>query len=484
MSTRPNLVLILADDMGYGDLGCQNPGSKIPTPRLDALAAEGRRFSDCHAPSAVCSPTRYALLTGRYSWRTPMKTDVLWPWDAPLIEADRMTLPLMLRSAGYATACIGKWHLGWDWATDDGSRINNLLPIGGRDPKLRNTFNDKIDFTKRIGGGPTTRGFDSYFGDDVPNFPPYVWIENDQTVGLPSEPKPDTMYGNPGPMLPGWELSQVMPTITQRSVAYLEEQAGRSEPFFLYFPLTAPHFPVVPLDEFKGRSQAGEYGDYVCEVDHCVGQIIDALERTGQADNTILIFCSDNGPEHPCYQRILDHDHYSMGDWRGMKRDLWEGGHRVPFLIRWPGHVPSSTVCDETFAMIDLMASIADLLGIDLPNDAAEDSLSAVHQLLDRAPSGPAREHQVYHGIQGDLALRQGDWVFIDHPTGSQNRAEPEWRTQALGVEGHDEPYELFRLSDDPQQARNLYADERVRADAMQALLHEIRDRGRSVPER
>jgi len=483
MNARPNIVLILADDMGYGDLGCQNPASKIPTPRLDAFAAEGRRFTDCHAPSAVCSPTRYALLTGRYSWRTEMKTDVLWPWDGPLIEADRLTLPQMLRSVGYHTACIGKWHLGWDWPTTDGTHMNDFVPLGGRDFPLREQFNEKIDFSKPIGGGPITRGFDCYFGDDVPNFPPYIWIENDRTFGLPTVQKPDTMFGNPGPMLPGWTLEQVMPTITQWAGDYIESH-GHSDPYFLYFPLTAPHTPIAPLPEFEGRSEAGKYGDYVCEVDHCVGRVLDVIERTGQADDTIVMFMSDNGPEHPCYERIREYGHYSMGDWRGMKRDLWEGGHRVPFIIRWPEHIQPGTVCDETFAMVDIMASIADLLDIELPNEAAEDSQTALPLLLDQPHQAPLRETQIYHGIRGDLALRQGDWVFVDASTGSQNRAEPDWRQEALGVVAHDQPYELFRLDTDPQQARNLYAEEPARAAAMQALLHQYRDGGRSVPER
>ncbi len=285
-------------------------------------------------------------------------------------------------------------------------------------------------------------------------------------------------------MLPGWSLEQVMPTITQRSVDYVTACADQEEPFFLYFPLTAPHYPIVPLPEFKGRSQAGDYGDWVCEVDHCVGQVLDAVKRTGQADHTIVIFMSDNGPESPCYQRIQEFGHASMGDWRGMKRDLWEGGHRVPFIIRWPGRVPAGTVCDETFAMVDLMASLADLLGLALPPDAAEDSQTALPLLLDQPHPVPLRETQIYHGIQGDLALRQGEWVFIDAATGSQNRPEPDWRRAALGVQPHDQPYELFRLDVDPRQTTNLYAAERERAAAMQALLQVYRDSGRSVPER
>ena len=203
---RPNIVLILADDLGYGDPGCYNAESKVPTPHLDRLAAEGMLFTDAHCPSSVCSPTRYGLLTGRYCWRTELKSGVLWPWDAPLIEPDRLTLPKMLKKVGYQTACIGKWHLGWNWPTRDDSRINDTLPLGRYDVRIRSAFSQKVDFSQPIQSGPLAQGFDYYFGDDVPNFPPYIFIENDRVLGIPSEPKPAAMFGHPGPMLPGWDL--------------------------------------------------------------------------------------------------------------------------------------------------------------------------------------------------------------------------------------------------------------------------------------
>ncbi len=323
-SPPPNIIVILADDLGYGDVHCYNAESKIPTPNLDRLAAEGMRFTDAHAPDSVCTPTRYGVLTGRYCFRSRLKAGVLPPWGAPLIEEGRLTLPGLLRQHGYATACIGKWHLGWDWPTKDGQPPSSKDGLGN------------VDFTKPIPNGPTTRGFDYYFGVDLPNYPPYCFIENDRTVGLPSVPAPlqKGAINRPGPMLPGWSLTNILPEITRRAVRYVEEAAQSTKPFFLYFPLTAPHYPVVPAGEFKGRSQAGDYGDFVAQVDSTVGDVIGALARTGLATNTLVIFTSDNGPEcvevdPGAYARIRRYGHWSMDDLRGVKRDTWEGGHRV-----------------------------------------------------------------------------------------------------------------------------------------------------------
>jgi arylsulfatase A-like enzyme len=298
----PNIVYILADDLGYGDVSALNPESKISTPNLDRLAQEGITFTDAHSGSAVCTPTRYGILTGRYCWRTPLKSSVLWPWDGPLIEADRLTVGSFLKQHGYTTACIGKWHLGWDWSTFDGSGMNEEIPPGKWDSKVRGRIAGTIDFSGEINNGPVTRGFDYYFGDDVPNFPPYCFIENNRTIGLPSMEKPDSMYGNPGIMLEGWKLEEVMPALTRKAVEYIKAGAGeglfkkeRDKPFFLYFPLTAPHTPIAPTADFIGTSDAGAYGDFVQEVDWTVGQVMKALEEMGLAENTLLIFTSDNG---------------------------------------------------------------------------------------------------------------------------------------------------------------------------------------------
>ena len=332
MTDKPNIIYILADDMGYGDMKCNNPDCRIPTPNLDGLAARGTRFTDAHATSSVCTPSRYSILTGRYCWRTRLKSGVLSPWDPALIEPGRLTVAELLRHNGYSTACIGKWHLGWNWQTKNEEPANKGAAYGVYDADVRYELGKNIDYTKPMQGGPIDCGFDYYFGDDVPNFPPYTWFEMDRLVTQPTEDKPADIFGHPGAMAQGWKLEAVVPQLTRRAVQYIEH-AGK-EPFFLYFALTAPHTPIVPAPEFQGRSGAGAYGDYVCEVDWCVGEVMSALERAGIASKTLVIFTSDNGPENSAYERIREHGHYSMAHLRGLKRDTWEGGHRVPFIAR------------------------------------------------------------------------------------------------------------------------------------------------------
>lgn len=479
---RPNILFILADDLGYGDLGCYNSASKIPTPNLDRLAREGTRFTDAHAPSSVCTPTRYALLTGRYAWRTRLQRGVLGPWDKPLIAPDRLTVPALLRSHGYATACIGKWHLGWTWPTTDGA-----APSSAANP-LSN-----VDFKRPITDGPTARGFDYYFGTDVPNYPPYCFVENDRTVGTPSLPDTGRADGfnRPGPMLPGWRLVDILPELTRRAVAYVERAAKNPQPFFLYLPLTSPHYPVVPSPEFKGKSGAGDYGDFVMQTDWTVGQVLAALERTGAAANTLVIFTSDNGPEitgevNPgVYDRAQRFEHYSAGPLRGAKRDLWEGGHRVPFVARWPGKIPAARVSDATLCHVDLLATVAALLGTTLPSNAGEDSVNALPALLGATDSGPARVATVHHAASGRLALRRGDWVLIDAPTGDDNgaaRGEPAWLKQARGYAVHTQPGELFNLRADLPERTNRFADEPALARELRDLLDRYKREGRSTP--
>jgi arylsulfatase A-like enzyme len=484
---HPNVVYVLADDLGYGDVSRYNDDSRIPTPNLDRLADEGRTFTDAHAPSAVCTPTRYSLLTGQYCWRTELDSNVLWPWDPPLIDADRLTVPELLGRHGYDTACIGKWHLGWDWPTDDGRPASGDIPIGAGEHERRRELNDRIDFEAPIRGGPTDRGFDYYFGDDVPNFQPYTWIENDRIVDQPTAEKPDHMFGSDGPMAPGWTLEAVMPEITARAVEYVEDRAGADDPFFLYFPLTAPHTPIVPAKRFRGRSDAGEYGDYVHEVDWAVGQVLDALDRAGVADDTLVVFTSDNGPEHlsgtedaRAYDHIREYGHHSMDGLRGVKRDTWEGGHRVPFIARWPDEVPTGTTSDETICHVDLLRTLASLLGTDLPADAGEDSYDVLPAL--RGDADGIREATVHHGAFGTLAIRKGDWVLIDAPTGDAMEAEPEWFREEHGYEPHDQPGELYDLSTDRAQRDNRYADRPEKVEELRSLLTEYRESGRSVP--
>lgn len=470
----PNIIFILADDMGYGDLACQNPESKIPTPNLDRLAAEGMRFTDAHSPSAVCSPTRYGILTGRYCWRSRLKSGVLRPWDKPLIEPDRLTVAQLLKDVGYHTACIGKWHLGWEWPTRDGKPLNNK------------SAGSSVDFTKAIGGGPTAAGFDYYFGDDVPNYPPYCFIENDRTVGMPSVMKPQSMFGNAGVMLEGWKLDAVMPAITRKAVEFIKTRVRdpQVKPFFLYFALTAPHTPIAPAKEFQGKSQAGAYGDYVFQVDHAVGQILRAVERAGIANNTLLIFTSDNGSPgrdgtnmSGPLNSVRKYEHNPSRPWRGIKADAWEGGHRIPFLARWPGHIPAGCASSELICQIDFMATVAAILGKELPADAGQDSYNLLGVLKERALKTPLREAVVHHSGGGLFCIRQGKWKLImglgpGGFSGGIRKPKP----------GEPEG-QLYDLKADPAEEWNLYERHSEIVQKLSALLERYKKSGRSAPE-
>jgi len=475
-SERPNIVLILADDLGFGDLGCYNKDAKIPTPRLDQLAREGTRFTDAHAPSSVCTPTRYALLTGRYSWRTRLQRNVLGPWDRPLIAPERRTVGKLLQQHGYSTACVGKWHLGLAYATADGQPPDNPM--------------SNVDFAKPIADGPTTRGFDHYFGVNVPNYPPYCFIENDHTVGIPSEFAAGGLFNIPGPMVPGWKLADILPELTRHAVQWIDDAAKKKRPFFLYFALTSPHYPVVPAPDFIGKSQAGAYGDFVYQTDWSIGQVLDALQRSGVADNTLVVFTSDNGPEvsgevNPgVYDRVQQFGHRSAGELRGAKRDVWEGGHRVPFIARWPGKIPDGAVSEETMCHVDFMATVAAILGAKLSDHDAEDSVNVLPVLLGVKRRTPARAATVHHSAQGKFAIRKGDWVLIEAPSGDDNgtRGEPQWLKDERGYAKHSQPGELFNLREDLAERHNEFAEKPQLVAELKTLLGKYKREGRSTP--
>lgn len=488
MESKPNIIFILADDMGYGDMTCNNPDSKIPTPNLDRLAEQGMRFTNAHAASSLCTPSRYNVLTGRYSWRSKLKKGIVWEWDSPVLESGRLTVAGLLKQQGYATHCIGKWHLGWEWMTIDGRRAGDLIPFASKNHhEERRELSKHIDYGQRIGGGPVDHGFDSYFGVDVPNFPPYAWFEDDHLVDVPTVEKSDDRYGNPGMMCEGWSWEAMIPTFTQRAVSLIENE---QTPFFLYFPLTSPHTPIVPNEPFQGKSGAGRYGDFVCEVDWIVGEIMDALERTGKVENTLLVFTSDNGPEGNAYPIARKYGHFCMGHWRGTKSDLWEGGHREPFIASWPNTIPCGTVCDQLVCLGDLMATCADITKTHIPDDARVDSISML-PLLSGNVETPTRENLILHsGWCGNFALISGDWVFIDAPSGGDcfnttepgNRKEPEWFRKLRGYSFHDCPGELFDLSSDEGEKNNLYAERPEIVREMQACLVQARSSAREAP--
>jgi arylsulfatase A-like enzyme len=478
--TKPNIIYILADDMGYGDLGCNNPDSRIPTPNLDRLARQGMRFTDTHAGSSVCTPSRYNILTGRYSWRSRLEKGIVWQWDAPLIEPDQRTVAHLLREEGYRTQCIGKWHLGWNWSMKNGKHPNDYVEFGVHDDRKREELGKQIIYGARIDGGPVDRGFDSYFGVDVPNFPPYTWFENNRLTEVPTVEKPDDIYGCPGQAVPNWVHQQMIPEFTRRAVDSIERQAGAEKPFFLYFPLTSPHSPVVPNPQFMGMSGAGNYGDFVCEVDWVVGQVNDALERTGLAENTLLIFTSDNGPEDRTpddigvYRRCSEYAHSSMGGLRGIKRDAWEGGHRVPFLARWPEVISAGVVCDQLTTLGDFMATCAQITRTELRTNEAEDSVSLL-PLLRGKTCMPVRDSAVHHSCNGKFAIRKDNWVLIDNPNGGDN-VEPNWFREERGYEPHGFPAELFDLDSDLSERYNRYSEQPEIVAELTALLAQVKN--------
>ena len=478
--TPINIVIVLADDLGYGDPGCYNDQSKIPTPNIDRLAAEGLRFTDAHTPSSVCSPTRYGLLTGRYAWRTKLKRSVLWPWSLPLIEKDRLTLPAMLQQHGYHTACIGKWHLGWDWPIDTDGHVSDEFDGVAIAAKKRVPLGKRIDFSRPIASGPTSRGFHYYFGDDVPNFPPYCFIENDHTVGIPSVDKPKGMFGHDGPTLAGWDLSVVMPTLAQKAAAYIEERAKHpDQPFFLYVPLTAPHTPIAPSPHFAGKSEAGIYGDFVHEVDWVLGQVLSALDRTGTAKNTLVIFTSDNGsPQRNGIDMsgpigsVKKFGHDPSRPWRGMKSDAWEAGHRVPYVMRWPGRTPAGETSSEPIILTDLMRTFATIVGHSLPEDSAEDSFDILTAFEGKRTHRPIHNHLVHHSGNGVFAIRQGNWKLI---LGKGSGGFTRYKAPADAPAG-----QLYHLGDDPDEMRNLYSEKPEIVEQLSELLKKVRNNNSS----
>ncbi len=446
-ATPPNIVIILADDLGYGDIACYDPEHcKIPTPHVDALAEQGMRFTDAHTTSPVCSPSRYGLMTGRYHWRAGIRA-ALPKWAQPCIAEDRLTIGKMLQQQGYHTACIGKWHLGWDWPRTDG----------------------ELDFTKPIANGPTTRGFDYYFGVDVPNFPPFTWIENDRVTVQPTEHQEideEIIVNHEGPKAPGWRFDRIVPTIVDKSVAYIEERAASGKPFFLFVSLTSPHYPIAPSEPFKGKSGINPLADFIMETDATVGAISDALERAGVSENTLLLFLSDNGHDpKPGLESFQQAGHRVSGPLRGTKFNIAEGGHRVPFVIRWPKVVQPGSICHETISATDLMATAAQITGATLPDNAAEDSFSFL-PLLRGETQGFDRPPIVAHSPTPAYSIQSGPWKLLFLPS---QRGEPE-------------RVHLYNLEEDLYENHNIASEHSERVEQMRALMRQYVENGRSVP--
>ena len=478
---KPNIVVIYADDLGYGDVQSYNPErGKIPTPNIDRLAAQGMRFTDAHSSSGVCSPSRYTLLTGRYHWRSKLQNGIVGLWEKPLITPGRLTIGGLAKKSGYRTACIGKWHLGWDWPIAEGKK--RLFSSGGHKGKIDLAATEeqkaawKETFSKPIPGGPTAVGFDEYFGTDVPNWPPFCFIENDRTVGIPSEFAAAELFeknqaSQQGPALEGWTLEPILPALGDRASAFIERQAKTPEPFLLFLPLTAPHTPLAVNDEWKGKSGLGLYADFVMETDAVIGRVLDALEKTGAAENTLVVLSSDNGTApYIGVEELEAKGHFPSGPLRGYKSDAWDGGHRVAFIVRWPGVVKPGSECGELVHQADLMATFAEALGTKLADNEGEDSFSLMPLL--KGGTDPIREHAVSASIGGVPALRLGSWKYIAAP-GSGGWGKGGEQSQ---------PVQLYNLAEDIGETNNLAAKDTERLAQMQGLLENIIGKGRSTP--
>ena len=490
----PNIVYFLTDDLGYGDVSCLNPEGRIPTPNVDRFASEGMIFRDAHATSAVCSPSRYGVLTGRYNWRSTLQSGIVWQYGDPIIAADRLTVAGFLKGHGYRTGAVGKWHLGMGWdfeVTEElkpGEDRYTLRDWPGNPPVTEETRRLwREAFSKPTTGGPTTRGFDSYFGVDVPNFPPYCFIEDDHTVGIPSEYLPPRLFNHaqastPGPAVPYWHFEQLLPTWAQRADEFIATAAADAVPFFLYLPMTSPHTPHSPNAKWIGASGLdSRYADLVMETDEIFGRVLDSLERNGLRDNTLVIFTSDNGFAANVANgpHLEGQGHYPSAGFRGYKTDAWDGGHRIPFIARWPGVIEPGAVCDELVCLSDLMATCADALGAELPPDAGEDSVSMLPLFRARAGAvgAPVRDHVVHHSARGKFAIRDRRWKLVLCP-GSGGSTLPDDRAAAEGLP----LVQLYDMQSDPGETRNLAPEQPDRVRAMIAGLRELVARGRSTP--
>lgn len=483
-TSRPNILYILADDLGYGDLSCYYPEGHIATPHIDSLAQQGMRFTDAHAPSSVCTPTRYALLTGQYSWRSRLPKGVLRGYGRSLIEDNSQTVGALLQTQGYHTAVIGKWHLGLDWQVKPGHE--HALQPGSYGVRENGMVTDMepehIDFDTPPRQGPRARGFDySFILPASLDMDPYCYLENDTLTELPSGHTEGNdlttgytgAFWRPGKIAPSFEFDQVLVNFKDKAISYLEERATSKKPFFLYLPLAGPHTPWVPTEEFQGTSGAGAYGDFVQMVDDAVGQVLSSLDRLGLDENTIVIFASDNGP----YWRpasIERYGHRAAGPWRGMKADIFEGGHRVPFIVRWPGKVKPGTTSRALTTLANLAATCADIVGSSTP---ALDSYSILPVLTGQSDTVPGQKAIVHHSSMGHFAVRQGPWKLVEEP-GSGGFTEPAVYEPLPG-----EPKgQLYNLAEDPGETRNLYDEFPSKVSQLQRVLDEIRAAGTASP--
>ena len=484
---EPNILFIFTDDLGYGDVSCYNPESDIPTPHVDQLAAEGVRFLDAHSAATVCTPSRYSVLTGRMAFRTGMRGVFSGAQGPCLIEEDRLTLPQMLRGKGYSTACVGKWHVGMSFFDKDGNRITNRKLEGVQ----------QIDYSRPIPDAPIHRGFDQFFG--TVSCPTtdwlYAYVDGDRIPVPPTKivdktkfpDNPWTQDFRPGMVADNFNHEEVDLVFLKKSIEFMEHHVKEhpEQPFFLYHSMAAVHLPSLPADRFKGKTDSGPHGDFIFEMDFIVGELLDTLERLGIADNTLVIFASDNGPEASAtanMRKIYHHD--GAKPWRGMKRDDWEGGHRTPFIVRWPGKVKAGTTSDQLLSLVDVMATCAALTGSNLPTNAAEDSYNMLPVLLGTQGDKPVRQFMMEETQKLEMSIRRGPWKYLDHKGSGGNDYTVKEYLKPYVLEDTDPnaPGQLYNLVDDPGETVNLYSEHPEIAQELKAQLEKYKSSGRSRP--
>lgn len=471
---KTNIIYILADDLGYGDIAAFNSNSKIPTPNIDEMAKKGVKFTDAHTSSAVCTPTRYGILTGRYNWRTSLKSFVLSGYSKSLIKQERTTVADMLKTQGYTTAFVGKWHLGWDWAMQDTSvegSINNL------------NSKPKVDFSMPVQNGPSTHGFDFSFGFcGSLDMAPYVYIENDMPTMVPTKNTVSVDgkgFWRKGPTSDDFNHNTVLQDLTDKAVNFINDKANADAPFFLYFPLPAPHTPILPTTEFLGKSNTNMYGDFVMQVDDVVGQIRNVLKKQGISENTLLIFTSDNGcSPRANFEELTSVDHNPSFKFRGAKADIFEGGHRVPFVVEWPKSALENASSDKTICTTDFFATCAEITGYDIKDTEAEDSYSML-PLLTENQTASIREYTVHHSINGSFAIRKEDWKLNVCPgSGGWSSPSPKEITkQNLELPA----MQLYNLKEDIGETNNLVAEHPEKVLELKQALKKIILDGRST---
>ncbi len=478
---KPNIIFILCDDLGYGDVKCLNPEGKIATPHMDRLAKEGMTFTDAHSGSSVCTPTRYGVMTGRYAWRSKLQSSVLGGLSPRLIEQGRMTVASMLKEQGYSTHCVGKWHLGMDWV-----RKGEVTELGIESEGQVNN----VDYTQPITNGPTSVGFDTYFGISASlDMVPYCFIENDRVPATPTETMKLAMNGSggkmsftrEGPGSPGFRGEDVLPSLTKRALKIIDEKsagAKKGAPFFIYMPLNSPHTPILPSEKWQGKSGISLYADFVMETDDAIGQVMRATEAAGIAKDTLIIVTSDNGCSPQAnFPDLIAKGHNPSGVMRGHKADIFDGGHRVPFIARWPAKVKGGQTTGQLTCLTDFTATAAEIVGAKLPENAAEDSFSFLPVLL--GESGKAtRQSIIHHSINGSFALREGAWK-LELCAGSGGWSDP--RPGSPGEKGLPNT-QLYNLENDIGEKTNVQDKNPEIVARMTAQLEKIVHDGRSTP--